>query len=119
MEIFQFDKSSGKTVTHFNSNFIMSKIIRAEYPVQIGCMHLEANGMIGFHQASVSQLLLVMAGEGVVCSDDRKEIPVIEGDAIYWKKGEGHQTITESGLTAIVIESEHLNPAEFMLVKKQ
>ncbi|WP_280771602.1 cupin [Salipaludibacillus daqingensis] len=114
MKFYKFDKEIGKEVTHFDSNFIMSQIVKTEKTAQIGCMHLEANGVIGFHKAVVSQLLLIVAGEGWVRSDDTSKTPVKTGEAIYWEKGEGHETTTNTGLTAIVIESEELNPSEFM-----
>ncbi|MDX5475668.1 MAG: cupin [Bacillaceae bacterium] len=114
MKFYRFDKEIGKQVTHFNSNFIMSRIVKNEKAVQIGCMHLEANGIIGFHNAVIPQLLLIVAGEGWVRSDDTPKTRVKTGDAIYWEKGEGHETFTNSGLTAIVIESEEINPSDFM-----
>jgi hypothetical protein len=66
MIIYRFDKEVGKQVTHFESSFIMTKISKLDQPVQIGCMHLEEGGLIGFHQATVPQLLLIVEGEGWV-----------------------------------------------------
>ncbi|MBS4189690.1 cupin [Bacillus sp. FJAT-49705] len=117
MELFQFDKSSGKYIDHYNSNFIMSRIVKTEKASQIGCMHLDANGIIGFHQAVVPQLLLVVNGEGWVRSDDGLKVKIKKGEAVFWEKGEGHETTTDKGLTAIVIESEELTPSAFMLKK--
>lgn len=114
MEFYTFDKEVGKNITHFNSNFIMSKIIKTDKLTHIGCMHLDANGIIGFHQAVVPQLLLVVNGEGWVRDDKNLRVKIKTGDAVFWIKGEGHETSTETGLTAIVIESEELAPAEFM-----
>ncbi|SER55062.1 cupin [Salipaludibacillus aurantiacus] len=118
MKIYRFDKEIGKKVTHFNSNFVMSRIAQLEQAVQIGCMHLETNGIIGFHKAVVPQLLLIVAGEGWVRSDDISAIRVKTGDAIFWEEGEGHETSTHTGLTAIVIESEGLSPSDFMPQKQ-
>ena len=39
------------------------------------------------------------------------------GDAVFWEIDEWHETKTDVGLTAIVIESEELNPASFMTLK--
>ena len=114
IKLYRFDNETGKKVTHFNSNFIMSRIIKTEKGAQISCMHLEADGIIGFHKADVPQLLLIVTGEGWVRSDDTSEINIKAGDAVYWEKGEGHETSTNLGLTAIVIESEELNPSDFM-----
>ncbi len=77
-------------------------------------MHLENNGVIGYHQAIVPQLLLIVNGEGYVRNEIEDYYKIQAGDAVFWKKDEWHETKTDSGLTAIVIESEELNPSLFM-----
>jgi quercetin dioxygenase-like cupin family protein len=109
MKIFQFNKESGKKITPFNSNFIISRIIQTEKEAHIGCMHLEENGIIGFHQAVVPQLLLIVNGVGYVRGETNEWFQVRSGDAVYWDKKEWHETKTDIGLTAIVIESEDIN----------
>jgi quercetin dioxygenase-like cupin family protein len=114
MKFFKFNRESGKKITAFHSDFIMSRIIQTNKAAHIGCMHLEENGLIGYHQAVVPQLLLVVSGEGFVRNDREEYIKVRSGDAVFWEKDEWHETKSEKGLTAIVIESEELNPAAFM-----
>ena len=114
MEIYRFDKEVGRNVTQFNSDFIMSLIIRTQKVAQIGCMHLGVQGIVGFHQAVVPQLLLIVEGAGWVRANDQERIPIKVGDAVFWEKGEGHETTTDTGLMAIVIESEELTPTDFM-----
>ncbi|XXM73156.1 cupin [Lysinibacillus sphaericus] len=109
MKIYQFSKKAGKKITQFDSDFIMSRVTFTEKPAHIGCMHLDVNGVIGFHQAVVSQLLLIVQGEGLVRGESGEFIKVQSGDAVYWEKDEWHETKTEKGLTAIVIESEELD----------
>lgn len=92
----------------------MSRIIQTDQAARIGCMHLEENGVIGYHQAVVPQLLLIINGEGVVRGANDKVESVQSGDAVFWEKGEWHETKSTAGLTAIVIESEVLTPASFM-----
>ncbi|MEH7379490.1 cupin domain-containing protein [Bacillus sp. JJ1533] len=116
MEFFKFDKNSGKQISQFHSDFIMSRIIQTSKPAQIGCMHLGKNGIVGYHQAVVPQLLLVINGEGYVKNEKEEYIKVGPGDAVFWEKNEWHETKTDSGLMAIVIESEELNPSLFMPV---
>lgn len=118
MQFYRFDKNAGKTITHFDSNFIMTRIMRTDKATQIGCMHLDNNGIVGYHEAVVPQLLLVVSGEGWVRSESEDRINVTAGDAVFWDKGEGHETGTDSGLTAIVIESVTLNPSEFLPKRK-
>lgn len=111
MEIYQFNKEDGKQISQFDSNFIMSNIVQTENATRIGCMYLEAQGNIGYHEAIVPQLLLVVAGEGEVCSDDKVFINVKKGDAVFCEKGEFHETISTKGLTGIIIEGENLTPS--------
>jgi len=118
MEFYKFSKDSGKQITKFNSDFVMSRIIQTDKETLIGCMYLEENGIIGFHQAVVPQLLLILNGEGYVRGEKEEYIKVQEGDAVFWEKDEWHETKTDKGLTAIVIESEELNPLSFMPYKK-
>ncbi|MGE7947993.1 cupin domain-containing protein [Lysinibacillus sp. NPDC093688] len=117
MKIYQLSKENGKNITQFKSNFIMSRIINTEASASIGCMYLEENGVIGYHQAVVPQLLLIIEGEGFVRNEQVQYFQVQPGDAIFWEKDEWHETKSDKGLTAIVIESEQLNPAAFLPLK--
>jgi quercetin dioxygenase-like cupin family protein len=96
----------------------MSRIIQTEKVANIGCMHLEANGIIGYHQAVVPQIILIMVGEGYVRGEKNEYFKVEAGDAVFWEKDEWHETKTINGLTAIVIESEELNPSSFMTFRE-
>lgn len=62
-------------------------------------------------------MLLIVNGEGWVRGEKSGIVKVRTGDAVYWKKGEGHETTTDTGLAAIVIESEELIPSLFMTKK--
>jgi quercetin dioxygenase-like cupin family protein len=114
MKFYNFNKESGKQITKFNSDFIMTRIIQTNSTTSIGCMHLEENGLIGYHQAVGPQLLLILSGEGLVSIDREEYFKVQPGDAVFWEKDEWHETKTTKGLTAIVIESGELNPSSFM-----
>jgi len=118
MEFYKFSKDSGKRISKFNSNFIMSRVIQTDKATNIGCMHLEKNGIVGYHQAVVPQLLIVITGEGYVRNDKEQYFKVQSGDAVFWEKDEWHETKSDKGLTAIVIESVELNPSLFMPLKK-
>ena len=118
MKIFDFSEKVGKKISAFQSNFIMSKILNHKGNVHIGAMHLRENGIIGYHEAVVSQLLLIVDGEGYVCGADKKNVKVEAGQAVFWEKGEFHETITEKGLLAIVIESEELEQAIVMPINE-
>lgn len=109
MKIYQFTKEAGKKITKFDSDFVMSRIAKTEKTALIGCMYLDENGVIGFHQAVIPQLLLIVSGEGWVRGEMDEYTKVHSGEAVFWDKGEWHETKTDTGLTAIVIESEELS----------
>lgn len=117
MKFYQLSKENGKNITKFKSSFIMSRIIETEASASIGCMYLEENGVIGYHQAVVPQLLLIIEGEGFVRNEQAQYYQVQPGDAVFWEKDVWHETKTDTGLTGIVIESEQLNPSAFMPIK--
>nr|WP_042200576.1 cupin [Paenibacillus camerounensis] len=104
-------------ISHINSDFVMSRMIQLNGTAHIGCAYLEADGVIGYHQAVTPQFLLIIAGEGKVRGEHNEYIRVQAGEAVFWQKGEWHETITSAGLTAIVIESESLSPSLFMALK--
>lgn len=107
MKIYSFERENGKRIDAFDSQHLtMTRIMNGNSHYQVGCMHLEANGLVGLHQATVPQLLLVIQGEGVVKGEEGEEFRIKEGYAAYWNKGEWHETRTETGLMAIVIEGD-------------
>lgn len=119
MKIFDFSEKVGKQITAFQSNFIMSKIVNHQGNIHIGAMHLKENGIIGYHEAVVSQLLLIVGGEGYVCGANKEKMKVEVGQAVFWEKGEPHETSTEHGLMAIVMEAEDLERAILMPIKEE
>ncbi len=119
MEFYKFNKDNGINVSKFNSNFIMSRIIQTDQETIIGCMHLERNGIVGYHQAVVPQLLLILNGEGYVRNETSEYYKVVSGDAVFWEKDEWHETKSREGLTAIVIVSKKLEPSLFMQLENR
>src|SRR5699024_10592927 len=117
MELYKFGKEEGVQVSKFNSDFVMSRIIQTDKPTNIGCMHLDENGIVGYHQAIVSQLLLILNGEGYERGREEEHDKLQPGDAVNWRKDEWHETKSDKRRTDIVIEGVELNPSEFMTLK--
>ena len=118
MEFYTFGKESGKQIAKFESDFIMSRILLTDKEINIGCMHLDENGIVGYHQAVVPQLLLVVSGQADVRNEKDTYFTIKPGDAVFWEKDEWHETKSETGLTAIVIQGNELNPALYMPIKE-
>lgn len=119
MKIYTFHQKQGTKITKFDSNFVMSKIVQTNQEAYLGCMYLEEKDIIGYHQAVVPQLLLIVNGEGLVKGEQDQYVPIKAGEAVFWEENEWHETKSDSGLMAIVIESPELEPAKFMPLKIQ
>jgi quercetin dioxygenase-like cupin family protein len=80
-------------------------------PVQAAVFRIAPGGRIARHPASVPQLLAVFEGSGWVSGRDGVEEPIAAGEAVFWAAGEVHETRSEAGLTAVIIEAEGLRPS--------
>jgi quercetin dioxygenase-like cupin family protein len=77
-------------------------------------MYVEPNGVIGLHQTVGPQLFLFVRGKGWIRGRDERRAEIHAGQAVFWKSGEWHETGTEAGLVAIVIEGADLDPSALM-----
>ncbi len=115
MQIFRFDAQAGRVIDRFGSiNVVLASIAHLTAEAHVRCMHLGPGGLVGRHPAATPQLFLVMQGEGWVCGESSERIPIAAGRAAFWQKNEWHESSTDTGMMAIVIESETLIPEEFM-----
>jgi quercetin dioxygenase-like cupin family protein len=55
------------------------------------------------------QIFAVLDGSGAVSAEDGIEEPIVSGEAVFWEEGEEHGMKSETGLTALIIESRHLD----------
>jgi quercetin dioxygenase-like cupin family protein len=123
MEVFHFEKEVGRKIHQYDSNFFMSRLgkesengKRQNYTtgdISIGCMYLEKDGVVGYHQATVPQLFLVVQGDGWVRGKDKERLPIKAGQAAFWEAGEWHESGTDTGMVVIVVESENIHPQPF------
>jgi mannose-6-phosphate isomerase-like protein (cupin superfamily) len=110
MKIFRFDPEVGQEVEQFGSvKAIISKILHLENEAAISSVYIRPNGKFGHHQAVTPQLFLFVQGEGWVRGETDEKLAVREGQAIFSEQG------TETGMTAVIIEGIHIDPAELML----
>ncbi len=115
MRLFRFDVEVGKPITQYGSvGLTISPVARPSGYVQIGCMHLAPGGAVGYHQATIPQLFLVVAGEGWVRGEAPEQVPIAAGRAAFWTAGEWHAAGTEGGMTAIVVEAKTLDPDQYL-----
>lgn len=109
MQVYHFKKENGYDVINYQSLAASyTKIVKTEEATNIGLMHIEPNGVVGYHQAPVPQLYIVVAGEGWIEGNDKKRILLKAGEGVFWEEGEGHASGSDRGMTALVIQSVSL-----------
>ncbi|WIG61352.1 MAG: hypothetical protein OJF49_004100 [Ktedonobacterales bacterium] len=115
MRLFTFSGTSSRPITQFDSVYAnITPIARPTGFVQLGCIRLAPGGRVGYHQADIPQLFLVIEGAGWVRGEAPERVAIIAGQAAFWAAGEGHESGTETGMAAIVLEAETLDPAHYL-----
>jgi quercetin dioxygenase-like cupin family protein len=115
MKMYRFDRQVGGLITAFGSSgVIFSPIVKQGEVVHIGGMNIAAGGVVGYHQATTRQLFVVVQGEGWVRGEEAAHTPIGVGRAAYWEAGEWHESGSEGGMVAIVIEGDTIEPEIFM-----
>lgn len=69
---------------------------------------LSPGGRIGRHPAVVDQCLVVVEGDAEVSGEDGIPHVIRPGSAALWAVGESHETRSETGLTALIVEGDGL-----------
>jgi quercetin dioxygenase-like cupin family protein len=82
--------------------------LRAGGPVQAAIFRVAPRGRIVRHPATVPQILAVLEGSGSVSGEDGEPQPISAGEAVFWSAGEEHETVSEEGLTALLLEGAGL-----------
>jgi quercetin dioxygenase-like cupin family protein len=116
VRIYSFGAADGRPISQYGSERLtITGIVRvAGGDVQVGCMHLEPGGRVGAHQATPRQLFLVVRGTGWVRGPELEQTPIVADQAAFWEDGEEHESGSETGMVALVIESDTLDPDQFL-----
>jgi quercetin dioxygenase-like cupin family protein len=62
-------------------------------------------GTVGKHPAAAQQLFAVVRGSGWVADSDGVRYELRAGEAVLWDAGEEHESGSDLGLTALVVEA--------------
>lgn len=71
---------------------------------RLSCLRLDAGGRIGKHPAVGRQLLLLVDGHASVSGTDGVAVALRPGRAVIWSPGEQHETRSDTGMLALVLE---------------
>ncbi len=115
MRMFRFDAEVAHEITRYESHGVaLGRAVRFVGDAQVGCFHIAPGGVVGYHEATTPQLFMCVAGEGWVTGVDRRRVAIQPGQAAFWHTGESHESGSESGMTAIVVEGTNVDPTEHM-----
>jgi quercetin dioxygenase-like cupin family protein len=115
VRIYRFDREVAYPITQFDSvDVAMGRVGRFEGTFQVGCFHIDPGGVVGFHEATFPQLFMVVSGEGWVRGEEPERRPIFPGQAAFWEAGEWHESGSETGMMAVVVESAALDPTRHM-----
>jgi quercetin dioxygenase-like cupin family protein len=107
VKLVSFDAT--KAITRFDSQgATIGGVASCAGSVRISILELEAGGVVGMHQAACPQLFVVIDGSGWVRPGGGERQPLARGGAALWESGERHESSTEFGLRAIVVEAESI-----------
>jgi quercetin dioxygenase-like cupin family protein len=111
VRVLDFDAGRAFAISGFGSRSARaSPLTLPDGDAHVVCLRIGAGGVLGRHPASVAQIFVVVEGEGWVSGTDGRRVAVTAGKAVYWEAGEEHESGTDSGMTAIVVEAERLIP---------
>jgi hypothetical protein len=112
MKIFEYGAEAGHAITRFDSRAAkIARVAQAAGGTSVHYLNVGAQGIVGYHQALSPQLFLVVSGAGWVRGEDSLRRPVTAGQGVFWEQGEGHESGSDTGMAAIVIEGEGLSPS--------
>ena len=127
MRLFSFEASSGRPLTSWTgadgvahrvdpktSKTVISPVFAADVPSRFACFHVGSGGFVPRHPATGPQLFCVVEGSGWVSGDDGERVPIKSGQAAFWDTGETHESGTDTGMKAIVVECPSFDPGRFM-----
>ena len=111
MNLFEFGPEGGFEVLGFGSRGVTAlPLTLPDGEAHVVCIRLAAGGLLGRHPASVDQVFVVVDGSGWVRGADGEQTTIGVGTAVYWSAGEEHESGSDEGMTAIVIEAERIRP---------
>jgi quercetin dioxygenase-like cupin family protein len=86
-----------------------ARVRRLAPEAHVVVMEIGPGGVVGRHPAVVAQLFVVVRGSGWVSGAEGGREPMAAGEAVLWDEGEEHESGSDVGMTALVIEAESLD----------
>jgi quercetin dioxygenase-like cupin family protein len=85
---------------------VAARVRRLAPEAHVVVIELGAGGTVGRHPAAAQQLFAVLRGSGWVAGGDGVRHEIRAGEAVLWDAGEEHESGSDLGLTALVVEAD-------------
>ncbi|MGY1987667.1 hypothetical protein ACI792_15730 [Blastococcus sp. SYSU DS0669] len=99
---------SPREITAFGSRGVsMVPPARVLEPVAGFAVHVATyavGAVLGRHETRLWQLLAVVSGDGWAAGADGIRLALAAGDAVLWEPGEPHESGSDGGMVAVVVE---------------
>jgi len=87
---------------------LSARVRRLAREAHVVVIEIGPGGVVARHPAVVAQLFVVVRGSGWVSGADGEHQEIRAGEAVLWGAGEEHESGSEEGMTALVVEAESL-----------
>ena len=109
MQVFASEKSLADSIKQFESHGAWSiKLGKGEGECHVYTLHFDSPGEIGPHEAGFDQLFIIIDGSGWGAGADGIRVALNRGQVVLFRRGEVHSKGSDSGMTAIMIQTSHL-----------
>lgn len=100
--------SGDREIDRYESTAARVRRLAAEAHVAV--VEIRPGGAVGRHPAASRQLFAVARGSGWVAGGGGTRAPIEAGQAVLWEEGEDHESGSDDGMLAIVVEAAELEP---------
>ena len=87
---------------------LSARVRRLAREAHVVVIEIGPGGVVARHPTVVAQLFVVVRGSGWVSGADGERQEIRAGEAVLWEPGEEHESGSDDGMTALVVEAESL-----------
>jgi quercetin dioxygenase-like cupin family protein len=106
MRVLRLGAVPGHPIAQFDSDAFTVAPIATGGETHLVMARLGPGGVIGRHRAVGRQILMVLEGQAAVSGDDGGTTVLEPGQAALWEPGENHETRTNGGVLALIVEGD-------------
>jgi quercetin dioxygenase-like cupin family protein len=88
---------------------VAARVRRLAPGAHVVVIEIGAGGKVGRHPAAAQQLFVVVRGTGWVAGGEGRREEINSGEAVIWGAGEEHESGSDGGMTALVVEADSIS----------